>query len=124
MSTATTTDIPRLKARYHDEIKAKLQEELGIQNVMQVPSLEKIVINMGVGRAAGHEQGIVHGHRSDIAAGQGERIAVAGQVEGHTICALGDAAAWPIQGLINHFRPEVERRIIEKQTGSPASQTA
>ena len=33
------------------------------------------------------------------------------QVEGHTICALGDAAAWPIQGLIKHFRPELERRI-------------
>lgn len=35
------------------------------------------------------------------------------QVEGHTICALGDAAAWPIQGLIRHFRPELERRIEE-----------
>ena len=35
------------------------------------------------------------------------------QVEGHTICALGDAAAWPIQGLIRHFRPEIERRIRE-----------
>jgi NADH-quinone oxidoreductase subunit F len=35
------------------------------------------------------------------------------EVEGHTICALGDAAAWPIQGLIRHFRPEIERRIIE-----------
>jgi NADH-quinone oxidoreductase subunit F len=35
------------------------------------------------------------------------------QVEGHTICALGDAAAWPIQGLIRHFRPELERRIRE-----------
>ena len=33
------------------------------------------------------------------------------QVEGHTICALGDAAAWPIQGLIRHFRTELERRI-------------
>jgi NADH-quinone oxidoreductase subunit F len=33
------------------------------------------------------------------------------QVEGHTICALGDAAAWPIQGLITHFRGEIERRI-------------
>ncbi len=39
------------------------------------------------------------------------------QVEGHTICALGDAAAWPIQGLIRHFRPELERRIIERQGG-------
>jgi NADH-quinone oxidoreductase subunit F len=36
------------------------------------------------------------------------------QVEGHTICALGDAAAWPIQGLIKHFRPEIERRIEER----------
>jgi NADH-quinone oxidoreductase subunit F len=35
------------------------------------------------------------------------------QVEGHTICALGDAAAWPIQGLIRHFRPELERRARE-----------
>jgi NADH-quinone oxidoreductase subunit F len=35
------------------------------------------------------------------------------QVEGHTICALGDAAAWPIQGLIKHFRPELDRRIAE-----------
>ena len=33
------------------------------------------------------------------------------QVEGHTICALGDAAAWPIQGLIRNFRPEIEKRI-------------
>ena len=33
------------------------------------------------------------------------------QIEGHTICALGDAAAWPIQGLITHFRPEIEARI-------------
>ncbi len=36
---------------------------------------------------------------------------VASQVEGHTICGLGDAAAWPIQGLFNHFRPEIEMRI-------------
>jgi NADH-quinone oxidoreductase subunit F len=36
---------------------------------------------------------------------------VAGQVEGHTICALGDAAAWPVQGLIRHFRGEIEARI-------------
>jgi NADH-quinone oxidoreductase subunit F len=35
------------------------------------------------------------------------------QVEGHTICALGDAAAWPIQGLIRHFRPVIEQRIAD-----------
>jgi NADH-quinone oxidoreductase subunit F len=37
------------------------------------------------------------------------------QVEGHTICALGDAAAWPIQGLIRHFRPEIEKRIAKRR---------
>ncbi|CAL4867611.1 NADH-quinone oxidoreductase chain 1 [Asticcacaulis sp. MM231] len=38
-------------------------------------------------------------------------LEVTTQVEGHTICALGDAAAWPIQGLIRHFRHEIEERI-------------
>ncbi len=41
------------------------------------------------------------------------------QVEGHTICALGDAAAWPIQGLIRHFRPEIEARIERRKAGQP-----
>jgi NADH-quinone oxidoreductase subunit F len=40
-----------------------------------------------------------------------ELLDVTKQVEGHTICALGDAAAWPIQGLIRHFRDEIEERI-------------
>ena len=51
MSTATTT-LPRLKQRYHDELRAKLQSDLGLDNVMQVPRLEKIVLNMGVGEAS------------------------------------------------------------------------
>ncbi len=38
-------------------------------------------------------------------------LEVSTQIEGHTICALGDAAAWPIQGLIRHFRHEIEKRI-------------
>jgi NADH dehydrogenase (ubiquinone) flavoprotein 1 len=37
------------------------------------------------------------------------------QIEGHTICALGDAAAWPVQGLIRHFRPALEQRIRDRQ---------
>jgi NADH-quinone oxidoreductase subunit F len=37
------------------------------------------------------------------------------QVEGHTICAFGDAAAWPIQGMLRHFRPLVEERIADYQ---------
>jgi CRISPR-associated endonuclease Cas1 len=37
------------------------------------------------------------------------------QIEGHTICALGDAAAWPVQGLIRHFRPEIEAKITNSR---------
>jgi NADH-quinone oxidoreductase subunit F len=44
-------------------------------------------------------------------------LQVTTQVEGHTICALGDAAAWPIQGLIRHFRHEIEARIDANQAG-------
>ncbi len=42
------------------------------------------------------------------------------QIEGHTICALGDAAAWPIQGLIRHFRPLMEERIAAYHHGRAA----
>jgi NADH-quinone oxidoreductase subunit F len=44
------------------------------------------------------------------------------QVEGHTICALGDAAAWPIQGLIRHFRPLMEQRIAERRPSRVAAE--
>ncbi|MBP2230607.1 NADH-quinone oxidoreductase subunit F [Azospirillum agricola] len=46
-------------------------------------------------------------------------LQVTKQIEGHTICALGDAAAWPIQGLFRHFRPEVERRIQAYRNAAP-----
>lgn len=42
---------PRLKVRYHDEVKTKLKDDLELANPMQVPTLEKIVINMGIGEA-------------------------------------------------------------------------
>ncbi|MCG8491137.1 MAG: NADH-quinone oxidoreductase subunit NuoF [Sneathiellales bacterium] len=47
-------------------------------------------------------------------------IDVSKRIEGHTICALGDAAAWPIQGLIRHFRPVVEERIKSKKAANAA----
>jgi NADH:ubiquinone oxidoreductase subunit F (NADH-binding) len=43
------------------------------------------------------------------------------EIEGHTICALGDAAAWPVQGLLRHFRPELERRLKEYQKSQKAA---
>ncbi|MDI9348370.1 MAG: NADH-quinone oxidoreductase subunit NuoF [Candidatus Symbiobacter sp.] len=45
---------------------------------------------------------------------------VSRQIEGHTICALGDAAAWPIQGLIRHFRPELEARMEQARLRNAA----
>ncbi len=44
---------------------------------------------------------------------------VSKEIEGHTICAHGDASAWPIQGLFRHFRPEVEARIMEFRARAP-----
>ena len=48
-------------------------------------------------------------------------LEVTKEIEGHTICALGDAAAWPIQGLMRHFRPEVERRILDYRKAAKAA---
>ena len=47
-------------------------------------------------------------------------LQVTKQIEGHTICALGDAAAWPVQGLIRHFRPVIEARLEQSQTAEAA----
>jgi large subunit ribosomal protein L5 len=64
VATATKT-VPRLKARYTDEIKANLQQQLGLTNVMQVPALSKIVINMGVGRAT-QQPSLLEGAVADL----------------------------------------------------------
>ena len=53
MSDTETIEIPRLKKRYNDQIRDQLKADLGLGNVMEVPRLEKIVVNMGVGRAVG-----------------------------------------------------------------------
>jgi NADH-quinone oxidoreductase subunit F len=43
------------------------------------------------------------------------------EIEGHTICAHGDGGSWPIQGMIRHFRPELERRIQERLAAARAA---
>ena len=54
--TQERAELPRMQQRYRDEIRGKLQTEFGYGNPMQVPKLEKIVINMGVGEAAGDQK--------------------------------------------------------------------
>jgi large subunit ribosomal protein L5 len=56
---------PRLKQRYHDEIRAQLKDSLGLGNIMEVPRLEKIVLNMGVG-AAVQQSSLLEGAVRDL----------------------------------------------------------
>ena len=70
--TATTAPVPRLKARYDDEIRAALKDQLGLANVMQVPRLEKIVINMGVGAAVG-QPSLLEGAVKDLTTIAGQK---------------------------------------------------
>jgi large subunit ribosomal protein L5 len=79
MTTATTEAakaLPRLKQRYRDEIIAQLQEQFGYANVMQVPTLVKIKVNMGVGDAA-RDGKLIEGAVKDLTAITGQKPAVA-----------------------------------------------
>jgi large subunit ribosomal protein L5 len=72
MSATETTSVPRLKAKYDDEIRAALKEQLEVPNVMQVPRLEKIVINMGVG-AAVSQPSLLEGAVKDLTTISGQK---------------------------------------------------
>jgi len=78
--TATTSErterpYPRLKQRYRDEIAPALRTEFGFDNVMQVPTLTKIVVNMGVGEAA-RDNKLIEGAVRDLSAITGQKPAV------------------------------------------------
>ena len=68
----TTSTSPRLKLKYQGEIKPLLQTQLDIKNVMQVPTLEKIVINMGVGRAT-QQPSLLEGAVADLTKISGQK---------------------------------------------------
>src|SRR5205823_13270821 len=76
MSTATPTapsrPQPRLKRQYHDTIRAQLKERLGLGNIMEVPRFEKIVINMGVGRAT-QQASLLEGAVNDLTVITGQK---------------------------------------------------
>jgi len=73
MSEAQTQSrtLPRMQQRYQDTLRAQLREQFGYKNIMQVPKLEKIVLNMGVGEAAGDQK--------KLDAAVAEMTAIAGQ---------------------------------------------
>src|SRR6476660_9781581 len=62
---ASTTERPRLKVRYEEELRPQLQSELGLSNVMQVPRFVKIVVNMGVGKAT-QQKSLLDGAVTDL----------------------------------------------------------
>ena len=72
MTQSETRTRPRLKERYANELRPALQEELGLGNVMQVPRLEKIVLNCGVGRAT-QQQSLLDGAVTDLTVITGQK---------------------------------------------------
>ena len=70
--TAAVDYQPRLKSHYNEVVRAELIKQLGVQNVMQVPTFEKIVINMGVGRAT-QQSSLIDGAVSDLTAISGQK---------------------------------------------------
>lgn len=70
--TAAVAYQPRLKSHYNDVVRAELIKQLGVQNVMQVPTFEKIVINMGVGRAT-QQSSLIDGAVADLTAISGQK---------------------------------------------------
>ena len=64
--------IPRLKARYRNEIRTKLNDEFNYENVMQIPGVTKVVVNMGVGEAA-REAKLINGALEDLALTTGQK---------------------------------------------------
>ena len=75
MTETSTTTMPRLKAKYRESIVPALQEEFNFDNVMQIPGLVKIVVNMGVGEAA-RDSKIIDGAIKDLTAITGQKPAV------------------------------------------------
>jgi len=72
---AATTEQPRLKQRYEAEVRVVLQQELGLDNAMQVPRLEKIVLNCGVGQAVA-QQSLLDGAVADLTVITGQKPVV------------------------------------------------
>src|SRR3546814_10884186 len=74
-TTTSTNPVPRLKTRYDDEIRAALKETLGLGNIMEVPRLEKIVVNMGVGAALA-QPSLLEGALKDLGVITGQKPVV------------------------------------------------
>ena len=129
MAETQTTEIPRLKARYREEIVPALRSEFDIANIMQVPGLTKIVVNMGVGEAA-RDSKLIEGAIRDLTAITGQKPAVTkarksiaqfklreGQAIGAHVTLRGDRAWEFIDRLVTLALPRIRdfRGLSDKQ---------
>ncbi len=118
-ATLTERPRPRLKERYLREVRAQLQQQLGLANVMQVPTLEKIVLNMGVGRAT-QQPSLIEGAQRDLEVISGQKPVVtrakrsiagfklrAGNAIGVKVTIRGDRAWEFLDRLISITIPRV-----------------
>ena len=109
MATATATaERPRLKVRYDTELRSQLKDSLGLANVMLVPRMEKIVVNMGVGRAT-QQASLLEGAVKDLTIITGQKplvtkakksIAGFKLREGNAIGCQGDPPGRPHVGVL------------------------
>ena len=124
----TTTITPRLRTRYNDEIRAQLKDTLELDNIMLVPKIEKIVLNMGVGDAVGQAK-LLEGALSDMETIAGQKPVITrakkslasfklreGQAIGCKV-TLRSRGAWaqvfPEDAVVD-MSPEVEGEILLK----------
>ena len=118
-TTASAPDRPRLKVRYDTEVRSKLRDDLSLGNVMQVPRLQKIVVNMGVGRAT-QQQSLIEGAQRDMEAITGQKAVVTrakksiagfklreGQAIGVKVTLRGDRAWEFLDRLISLAIPRI-----------------
>jgi len=74
-TTSPTVEMPRVKRRYLDELRPQLQSRLGLSNIMEVPRLDKLVLNMGVGQALA-QQSLLEGAVTDLTTITGQKPVV------------------------------------------------
>ena len=121
-------DMPTLKKRYYDEIQGQLKEQLELDNIMQVPRLEKISVNMGVGEAALNKKAI-EGAMEDMAIITGQKPAITrakkslasfklreGQIVGCRVTLRGDRMYEFLDRVISLATPRIRdfRGLPEK----------
>ena len=125
----TTTFTPRLRTRYNDEIRAQLKDTLELDNIMLVPKIEKIVLNMGVGDAVGQAK-LLEGALSDMETIAGQKPVITrakkslasfklreGQAIGAHVTLRGDRAWEFIDRLVSLALPRIRdfRGLSDKQ---------